>query len=97
MKSHPKQTKSKIESEQLIKHLDLPKDIFYGMPLLSLEGNQALCIMNHRGIVQYCPETIVIAAKSYHIRISGRNLSISRFSSDLIEITGYMESLVFVI
>lgn len=97
MKSHPNQNKSKIESEQFITHLDLPKDIFPGMPLLSMEGNQALCIMNHRGIVQYCPENIVIAAKSYHIRIIGRNLAISRFSSDLVEITGYMESLVFLV
>ena len=46
--------------------MELPKDIFLGMPLLSMEGNRTLCIVNHRGIIKYCPEVIGIATQSYH-------------------------------
>ena len=60
--------------------MELPKDIFLGMPLLSMEGNRTLCIVNHRGIIKYCPEVIGIATQSYHIRI---------------EISGYMQEITF--
>ena len=75
--------------------MELPKDIFLGMPLLSMEGNRTLCIVNHRGIIKYCPEVIGIATQSYHIRIVGRSLSIRKYSADLIEISGYMQEITF--
>ena len=75
MKSHSNQTRHKIKQEHLVEQMELPKDIFLGMPLLSMEGNRTLCIVNHRGIIKYCPEVIGIATQSYHIRIVGRSLS----------------------
>lgn len=75
--------------------MGLPKDLFLGMPLLSMEGNHTLCVVNHRGIIKYCPEVIVIAAKAYAIQTIGRNLTIVRYSSDLIEITGYIQEISF--
>lgn len=72
MKSHSNQTRHKIKSEHLVEQMELPKDIFLGMPLLSMEGNRTLCIVNHRGIIKYCPEVIGIATQSYHIRIVRR-------------------------
>lgn len=75
--------------------MELPKDIFLGMPLLSMEGNRTLCIVNHRGIIKYCPEVIGIATQSYHIRIVGRSSSIRKYSADLIEISGYMQEITF--
>lgn len=75
--------------------LELPKDLFLGMPLLSLEGNRALCITNHRGIISYSQETIVVAAHAYGIEIAGRSLTIPRFSKEVVEITGYLKSVTF--
>ena len=48
MKSHSNQTRHKIKQEHLVEQMELPKDIFLGMPLLSMEGNRTLCIVNHR-------------------------------------------------
>ena len=95
MKSHSNRNKHKIEPEHLVEQMELPKDIFLGMPLLSREGNHTLCIVNHRGIIKYCPEVIGIAAQAYHIRVVGRNLSIRKYSADLIEISGYMQDITF--
>ena len=95
MKSHSNQTRHKIKQEHLVEQMELPKDIFLGMPLLSMEGNRTLCIVNHRGIIKYCPEVIGIATQSYHIRIIGRSLSIPKYSADLIEISGYMQEITF--
>lgn len=96
MKSHHSNQKDQNRKpELLVQQLELPKDLFLGMPLLSMEGNRTLCIMNHRGIVQYTHETIIIAARSYGIRVTGRELTIPNFTRHLVEITGYIESISF--
>ena len=97
MKSRLNQNKQNKEAERIVEHMELPKDLFLGMPLLTLEGNRSLSIVNHRGILKYCDSAIVIAAKAYRIQIIGRNLSIQKFSGDLIELTGYIKEISFLI
>ncbi len=96
MKSRNKNPQNnKTISERTLETLELPRDIFLGMPLLSMTGNRTLCITNHRGIRQYGNEMVVIAAKPFTIKITGRNLYIPSLSGDQVEITGYMESVLF--
>ena len=98
MKSRkPSKNNKTLESEQLVDRFELPKDLFLGMPVLSMEGNRTLHIGNHRGIVKYSSKTIVIAAHSYGIQIEGRELTIPQFSTDMVEITGYIESVTFLL
>jgi sporulation protein YqfC len=85
------------KSERIVTSLSLPKDLFLGMPLLSLEGNRTLAITNHRGIVRYSSEAIVVATRSYSIEITGRSLVILRFSREMIEITGVVKSVSFLL
>lgn len=102
MKSHAskanneqKKNKNAYEMNTVIDTLELPKDIFWGLPLLSMEGNRSLCITNHRGIVQYSREKIVIATRNGNIEIAGRELLIPKFTKDIIEIRGYLEGVTF--
>ena len=95
MKSHAskanneqKKNKNAYEMNTVIDTLELPKDIFWGLPLLSMEGNRSLCITNHRGIVRYSREKIVIATRNGNIEIAGRELLIPKFTKDIIEIRG---------
>lgn len=98
MKKHKSdQNNYKNGAQQLVERLELPKDLFLGMPLLSMEGNRTLCITNHRGIVKYSRETIVVASRTYGIQITGRELVIPRFSKELVEISGYMQSITFLL
>lgn len=90
-----KSTSQSLRAEQVVEKFELPKDLFLGMPLLSMEGNRSLCITNHRGIVKYSQETIIVAARAYGVEITGRSLTIPRFTKELVEITGYMESVTF--
>jgi sporulation protein YqfC len=89
LKNEPK------KSERVVTALELPKDLFLGMPILSLEGDRNLNITNHRGIVRYSCESIVVATGRGSIEISGRALSILRFSKDIIEIAGAIKSVSF--
>lgn len=95
-KSNQKQHKQP-ETERIVERLELPKDLFLGLPILSLQGNRFVCIENHRGIIQAGREKIVIAAKPYSIEILGRDLSIVRFTKDYMEITGFMEHISFLL
>ena len=102
MKSHAskanneqKKNKNAYEMNTVIDTLELPKDIFCGLPLLSMEGNRSLCITNHRGIVRYSREKIVIATRNVSIEIAGRELLIPKFTKDIIEIRGYLEGVTF--
>ena len=102
MKSHAskanneqKKNTNAYEMNTVIDTLELPKDIFCGLPLLSMEGNRSLCITNHRGIVRYSREKIVIATRNGSIEIAGRELLIPKFTKDIIEIRGYLEGVTF--
>ena len=93
MKSHAskanneqKKNKNAYEMNTVIDTLELPKDIFCGLPLLSMEGNRSLCITNHRGIMRYSREKIVIATRNGSIEIAGRELLIPKFTKEIIKI-----------
>jgi sporulation protein YqfC len=85
------------KSERVVTALELPKDLFLGMPLLSMEGDRTLCITNHRGIVRYSSENIVVATSKGSIEIAGKSLLLTRFSKDIIELSGVIKSVSFLL
>ncbi len=90
MSRNNKQTATKI-----IQGLDLPKDLFLGLPNISLVGNTEVYISNHRGILSYDEEMTNVLVKDYQIQIRGRNLSIFAYTKDDLTIRGFIRSLEF--
>ena len=90
MSEHNKQTTNKI-----ITTLDLPEDLFLGLADISLLGNRKLYISNHRGILSYNSNEIIIMTKDYQIQLNGKNLDIMNYSKDELSIYGYISSLEF--
>lgn len=91
MSEHSKQTTNKI-----ITALDLPQDLFLGLANLSLCGNRELYISNHRGILSYGQEEILILVKDYQIQIKGKALCIISYSKEELTIQGYIRSVEFI-
>lgn len=91
MNEHSKHTAKKI-----IETIDLPQDIFFGLPNLSLSGNQELYISNHRGILMFSPEEIHILSEKNQIQVKGRGLNIFSYSKDELIIKGFISSIGFV-
>lgn len=87
---------SKHNTKKLIESLDLPQDLFLGMPNLSLCGNNEIYISNHRGILSYGQEEMVILAKEYQIEIKGENLNIVSYTKEDLTIHGYIHSVKFI-
>lgn len=90
MNEHSKHTTNKI-----IESLDLPQDIFLGLPNLSLCGNKELYISNHRGILSYGQEEMIILIKDSQIQVKGKNLNIISYTKEDLTIHGYISSLEF--
>lgn len=91
MNKYSKQTANKI-----ITALDLPQDIFLGLSNISLSGNREIYISNHRGILSYGQEEMVILVKDYQIQIKGKCLSIVSYTKEELTIQGYIRSMEFV-
>ena len=91
MNEHSKRTANKV-----ISTLDLPKDLFLGESNISLCGNREIYISNHRGILSYGQESIIILAKEYQIQIKGKALIISSYTKEELTIQGYIQSMEFI-
>ena len=90
MSEHIKQTTNKIVST-----LDLPKDLFLGLSNISLCGNREVYISNHRGILSYGQEEMIILIKDYQLHIKGKDLSIISYSREELVIQGYIRTMEF--
>ncbi len=102
MKSHAINSKKNVKkhnrdeaNHSVIDTLELPKDLLMGLPIISMEGNRSMCVMNHRGLVCYKNDKIIVATRSGSIQITGRELNIPEFTGDVVEIRGYLEGIVF--
>ena len=88
--------RSNKTAKKLIETLELPQDLFLGIPNISLSGDREVYILNHRGILSYGTDEIVILAKDYQIRIRGKNLNIASYSKEDLSIQGYISLLEFI-
>ena len=82
-------------SENIIETLELPSDLFLGYPCISFTGNRELYISNHRGILVYESEEIVVLTKLFQLHIKGRNLIIESYAKEELLIKGYILSMEF--
>ena len=87
---------SKSKTNKIISTLDLPKDLFLGMCSISFSGDREVYISNHRGILSYGQEEIVILAKEHQIQLKGKSLYISSYTKEELTIQGYIRSMEFV-
>lgn len=87
--------KNKQTTNKIINALDLPQDLFLGLPNISLSGNIEVYISNHRGILSYDEEIINVLVKDFQIQIRGRGLSIFSYTKDDLTIRGYIRSVEF--
>lgn len=81
--------------EQVIEHLELPKDFLLGDAILTVTGRRELLIENYKGILNYEDSFIKIQAKNCRITITGRNLSIDYYTNEEMKITGFFKQIEY--
>ena len=74
--------------EKMIHTLELPRDLFLGVPIFTMNGDGELLIENHKGILKYSETEIAVKAKCFPIQVTGENLSIEYYTADTLKICG---------
>lgn len=73
-----------------------PKDVVLGIPLITVIGNNEVCVENYRGILEYNEKLIRIHTKLGKIRVEGNDLQIECYSNDEMKIIGKIKRIEFV-
>ena len=73
----------------------MPKDVLFGVPVLTITGDAEACIENYRGILEYTDTLIRIRTKQGQIRITGKRLKIEYYTNSEMKVSGRLHCLEF--
>ena len=75
-------------AEELAEKLALPEDALLNSMKISLTGDRRVFIENHKGILEYSPDRIVVAGKRGRLGINGAELSLLAMNGAELAIVG---------
>lgn len=67
---------------------DLPADLLMGLPHVEVMGDCQFYMENHRGILSYSDEEIVISADGIIVRVFGNGLELQSMTGEALRIRG---------
>jgi len=73
--------------------LDMPQDVVYDLPRLTIIGDRQLYIENHRGIVHFSNEKLRLALSKGEIEITGSGLVIRTIWTEEIFVEGVITNI----
>lgn len=68
--------------------LELPNDLVFDLPRLTLIGGKQLYIENHRGVVHFSPESLHLELSQGMIEVEGKDLVIKEIMPEEVVIEG---------
>ena len=81
--------------KQLAEFLDLPRDVVLDLPRVSIIGGLQVLVQNHRGLVEYLPERVVVAVKGGRLTVRGEDLVIAGVDAEELMVTGRVAAVEF--
>ncbi len=82
-------------SRRIADSLDIPDDVIFSMPRISMFGNRELRLENYKTVMEYRDEQIRFACKDKCITVTGASLSITVITDDEVSVTGQIASVSF--
>ncbi|WP_374713663.1 sporulation protein YqfC [Symbiobacterium terraclitae] len=82
--------------ERLVALLELPGDVVLDVPRATLIGSAELVVENHRGLVEYRPDRVVVKVPDGRMAIDGDDLRIGYLSPDQVVLHGRISGLRYV-
>ncbi len=79
----------------LVGVLDLPPELVFDLARLTLVVPLQLTVENHRGLVEFHADRVVVATASGRIAVSGKDMRIDAVRSGEIVITGDLRAISF--
>ena len=82
--------------KKLVNTLELPKEIIFNLPLITIVGNEEINIENYKGVIEYSPEKIRINTECGVLKINGEKLSFKQITAENIIVTGVIQKLEYI-
>ncbi|OAB33955.1 sporulation protein YqfC [Paenibacillus glacialis] len=76
--------------------LDLPQDIVFNLPRLTLIGNKELLIENHNGVIHFSPEKLILSLSQGSLEIEGAELMIRSILPREVMIEGTVRNIKYI-
>ena len=81
--------------EKTADKFDLPGEVVANMPYISVTGCRHVYIENHRGILEYGTEEIIVNGGRVIIKLRGSGLQLRAMNEDELLITGTVSEMNF--
>jgi len=75
--------------------LDLPQDVVFDLPRVTMIGNMQLYVENHRGVLQFSETYLKLALTQGTMEIRGKQLSIRAILSEEVFIEGLIDEVKY--
>lgn len=89
-----KKTK-RLVPKRLTKTLDIPEDVFFNFPRITMMSNKELRLENYTAVLLYENDQVSVATKDVILTISGEDLSIEIITDDEFTLVGKILALEF--
>lgn len=76
--------------------LDVPEDIAQDIPRLTMIGNLRVQIENHRGVLHFSEERLLLALSRGKLEITGSDLSIRTIMAEEVLVEGIIRGLEYI-
>ncbi len=83
--------------EKFINMLDIPEEVVFNTPLVTILGNNEVSIENYKGIIEYGDEKIRINSSIGQIKIEGEKLSLKQIATEKIIIVGCIYNIGYIV
>lgn len=87
--------KSKQISKKIVSCFDIPGDVIFDIPRITVCDNTEIRIENYKTVLEYDETAIKFACKDKFINIIGQNLNITVITDDEISVKGILTSITF--
>lgn len=75
--------------------LDLPQDVVFDLPRMTMIGNMQLYVENHRGVLHFSDTYLKLALPHGSVEIRGKELSIRAILTEEVFIEGQIEEVKY--
>lgn len=81
--------------EKLVDTLDFPIDIALGLPKITIIGQKEVTVENHKGIIKFENDELIINTDLGMLKILGKNLEITLVGGTTITLRGIFKAIVY--
>ncbi|MCL2095839.1 MAG: YabP/YqfC family sporulation protein [Oscillospiraceae bacterium] len=82
-------------NDKLAEVLSFPQGTFKNFPSIQIRGNREITIDGCTGLLSYAAENILLETKFCRINISGRTLTLSNLTKNVLAVRGFIKNVEF--